>query len=170
MRHVLWISSLLVLASCGGSTETETETETTTTETTTTGGEQQRPPLPDVPFDQLTHEQKGQFMAERVMPAMSAMFREFDAERFGEFTCANCHGANAQEVDFRMPNGLAPLNPANMQQLFTSQNPMPVFMRERVWPRMAELLSRPQFNPETNSGFSCFNCHAREGEAPAAAP
>jgi hypothetical protein len=159
----------LAMACGGGSTETETEVET---ETEGTGGEQPRPPLPDVPFDQLTHEQKGQFMAERVLPEMRTMFQELDGERFAEFNCATCHGENAQAVDFHMPNGISPLRPDLMPRLFTSTNPMPVFMRERVWPRMAELLQEPQFDQATGQGFSCFNCHGRAevpaGEAPAA--
>jgi hypothetical protein len=168
-----WISiacALALGAACGGgSTETETETsvETETETEGGTGGETPRPPLPDVPFDQLTPEQKGQFMAERVLPEMRTMFQEFDAERFAQFDCTTCHGANAMEVSFRMPNGLSPLDPAQMQTLFTSPNPMPVFMRERVWPRMSELLREPQFDQATGQGFSCFNCHERAG-APAA--
>mgnify|MGYP001435949235 CR=1 FL=1 len=73
----------------------------------------------------------------------------------------------AREVGFEMPNGLAPLDPAHIPDIFQSERPMAVFMTQKAWPKMAELLDEPLFDPEVGEGFSCMNCHATaEGAAP----
>ena len=42
---------------------------------------------------------------------------EFDGERYADFGCGTCHGEDAREVGFEMPNGLAPLDPAHIPDL-----------------------------------------------------
>lgn len=123
---------------------------------------------PQVAWSSMTPEQKGEFMRERVMPEMRTMFQAHDARRFESFTCATCHGANAREVNFHMPNGIAPLDPTQIPGMFASQDPMHVFMTQRVWPRMTEMLGAQPYNPETHQGFGCLGCHGMR--APAAAP
>lgn len=155
------LSSLLVLAflaSCGGSaTEPAEATETSTEATETTGGEAA---APAIAWHDMTPEQKGQFMHDVVMPEMRAIFQEHDGEEFADFSCATCHGENARDVGFHMPNGIAPLDPAHIPAVFSSSDPMAVLMTQRVWPRMAELLGEQPYDPETHQGFSCLNCHA----------
>ncbi|MGE0785856.1 MAG: hypothetical protein AB7S26_09225 [Sandaracinaceae bacterium] len=157
-RFVVMMAALL--GACGGGSTEETTDETTET---TSGDETTTTASADIPWDDMTPQQRGQFMQQTVMPEMRAMFQEFDGERFAEFGCATCHGENAHDVAFQMPNGLAPLNPEHIPAMFESDQPMAVFMTQRVWPRMAELLGEPQYNPETHEGFSCLNCHATEG-------
>ena len=157
-RSVVSLFLALGLASCGGGGSSTTET-TQTTETTT-GAE-------TVAWADMNMEQRGHFMATVVMPEMQTMFQEHDAEEFADFSCATCHGANAQEVSFRMPNGLAPLHGADIPAMFGSQDPMHVFMTQRVWPRMGQLLGEELYNPETHQGFACMNCHAN-ADAPVA--
>ena len=155
-RSLVLLSVLVVLTSCGGSSTTEGTAEgggetgggETTTETAT------------VAWADMTPEQRGHYMAEVVMPEMTAMFQEHDAEEFADFSCATCHGENAHDVAFHMPNGLHPLNPAEIPAMFGSTDPDLVFMTQRVWPRMAELLGEAPYNPETHEGFMCVNCHA----------
>lgn len=122
-----------------------------------------------VAWDDMTDEQKGQYMTDVVMPEMRRLFQEHDAEEYAEFSCATCHGANAREVEFEMPNGLAPLDPAAVPGMFQSEHPGAVFMTQRVWPRMAELLGEPLYDPQTHEGFSCFDCHATATAAEGAA-
>lgn len=163
-KKLVSIVTVLVLASCGGSSSaTEGSGEGTGT---TGGGETATRPA----WDDMTPEQRGQFMADVVMPEMRAMFQEHDAARYAEFSCATCHGANAHDVGFHMPNGLAPLDPANIPAMFESTDPGAVFMTQRVWPRMAELIGEPLYDPATHEGFSCLNCHANAatGASPAA--
>ncbi len=169
MRGSLALACLLVMVGgCGGGSAQTTEGSGSSTgsgsETTTTasaGG-------PSTPWDDMTSEQKGQYMAEVVMPEMQRLFQEHDAERYANFSCATCHGENAHDVAFRMPNGVAPLDPAHIPQIFASEEPGAVFMTRTVWPRMAQLLGEPQYNPETHEGFSCMHCHATA--TPAATP
>lgn len=161
-KSIMIACGLALATACGGS---EGSTDEDTDMTTSGGeGETETSAEADVAWADMTPEQRGQFMAETVVPEMQTMFQEFDGERFAEVNCATCHGENAQDVGFSMPNGLAPLNPEHIPAMFESDQPMAQFMTQRVWPRMGELLGEELFNPETGSGFSCLNCHATETE------
>jgi hypothetical protein len=144
------------------STSGGTETSGATATTPTAGGAA-------VAWPQMNHEQKMEYMEHTVMPEMRRMFQEHDAQRFANFTCRTCHGANAREVNFHMPNGISPLNPAAIPGMFQSQDRMHVFMTQRLWPRMTELLGAQPYNPQTHQGFGCLGCHGMAGAAPAAA-
>lgn len=148
-------SSMLLLVSCGGGAAEPTSAEQ--------GGSGGEAAAAAPSWAQMDHAQRARFMAEVVVPEMRAIFQEVDAQRFADFGCPTCHGANAQEVSFAMPNGIAPLDRSNMQQYFESTEPIAVAMRERVWPRMGQLLGEPLYNPETHTGFSCFDCHGVQG-------
>ncbi len=164
MRNAL-LFSVLALLGCGGSSS-GTTTQSTTTDTTTTGSETGE----HIAWDDMTHEQRGHFMAEVVMPAMQPLFQNHDSTRYADFSCATCHGANAHEVNFVMPNGIHPLTHADVMATFQSQDPAATWMTQQVWPEMARLIGEPQFNPETGTGFSCMNCHASAEPPAAAAP
>jgi len=161
---MLAIAGVLTLAGCGGSS---TEGEDTTEETT--GGEEmaaEETPLAEMAWADVPEDQRGRWMSEVVVPTMAPLFQEHDAERFADFGCATCHGEDAREVGFEMPNGLAPLDPQQVGAMFQSEQPMAQFMVQTVWPQMTELLGEAPFDPETGEGFSCFNCHATaEGDA-----
>lgn len=162
MKQLTWacVCALgMALAGCGGGAEAN-EDDGPPDGQETAGGDQAAAAEAPVAWADMSHEQRGAFMAETVMPEMQAMFQEFDGERFAEFNCATCHGENAREVNFEMPNGVAPLDPAQIPGMFQSDQPMAQFMTQRVWPRMAELLQEPPYNPETHEGFSCLHCHA----------
>jgi hypothetical protein len=169
MRGALMVSCLLVLTcGCGGSGGGQTS-EGGGTQGAGSGSETTASASgPSTPWDEMTSEQKGQYMAEVVMPEMRRLFQEHDAEEYADFSCATCHGDNAHDVGFRMPNGLAPLDPAQIPAMFQSDHPGAVFMTQRVWPRMGELLGEPLYNPETHEGFACLNCHANGAPAAAA--
>lgn len=124
---------------------------------------------PTVPWAQMNHDQKMEYMEHTVMPEMRRMFQEFDGQRFANFTCRTCHGANAREVNFHMPNGISPLNPAQIPGMFQSQDRMHVFMTQRLWPRMTAMLGAQPYNPQTHQGFGCLGCHGMAGGAPPAA-
>lgn len=152
----------LALASCGGGS---TESTTETTETTSTGGGEAE----HIAWDDMTMEQRGEYMATVVMPAMQPLFQNHDPEEFADFSCATCHGENAHDVGFHMPNGVHPMTHEEVGPMFGSSDPDAQWMITQVWPRMGELLGESLYNPETHEGFSCFNCHSeRTAEAPAA--
>ncbi len=124
---------------------------------------------PAQPWARMTDQQKGRYMGEAVMPAMTALLQAYDPVQFATVTCATCHGTNARAVHFHMPNSLPALpafgTPA-AQQRMAAQHRMYEFMGTRVSPAMAQLLGEQPFNPQTRRGFGCFNCHPHEGAAP----
>lgn len=112
--------------------------------------------LPDVPFDALDHEQREQFMRDRVMPTMSPLFREHDPKKFAEFSCKTCHGDRA-ETDHEMPNpALIKLDFADLSKL--DQKTLE-FMTKTVKPTMAKLLREPERSDVLPKGFGCTHCH-----------
>jgi PBP1b-binding outer membrane lipoprotein LpoB len=102
--------------------------------------------------------EKQLFMKEEVVPAMGELFLPMHPD----FQCSTCHGETYQEVKFKMPNTLKPLDPANMpfQSADEKMRNAAQFMMAKVVPRMAGLLEQSPYNPETKTGFGCFNCHA----------
>ena len=118
------------------------------------------PALPDVPFDQLDHDQKIVFMKQVVTPKMRPLFQGHDAQKFAEFGCKTCHGPDADSGEFHMPNDLLPkLNLADTSK-FKARDLE--FMQSEVKPTMAKLLRQQEHTPENTDGFGCLNCHAEE--------
>ncbi|MFK7988126.1 MAG: hypothetical protein AB8I08_19050 [Sandaracinaceae bacterium] len=150
-------AAILVTLGCGGA-DAPAEDESASS----TGGEVEAsgPALADMAWEDVPEDQRGQWMAEVVVPAMQPVFAEHDATRFADFGCATCHGEDAAAVHFEMPNGVAPLNPADIPAMFQSEQPMAQFMVQTVWPQMTELLGEAPYDAETHEGFSCMNCHA----------
>lgn len=173
-RSWLVLGVVLAVAGCGGGGASETSessgsaTASGSESTESSEGSESATASasgPSTPWDEMTQQQKGQYMREVVMPEMQRLFQEHDAERYADFSCATCHGENAREVGFEMPNGLAPLTHERIMATFGSEHPGAVFMTRTVWPRMAELLGEPQFDPQTGHGFACTNCHANADAA-----
>jgi hypothetical protein len=116
--------------------------------------------VPDVPFDQLNHDQKYTVMKHRVMPAMRPLFRSLDPERFTEFDCKTCHGSAVDRDEYHMPNDQLPkLNFADMSKY---KQHYVTFMTNEVKPRMAKLLKLPEHTEQNPEGFGCLNCHVEE--------
>lgn len=160
IRRVSLAILLSPLAGCGSDAEEATQTES--------GGGEDAPsdtPAPTKAWADRTFDERKDFMAKVVMPTMKDVFQRFDAEEFASFDCRTCHGQNAMEVQFHMPNGLHPLNP---QAMPTPDSPdanvarWARFMMDEVKPKMTELLGAQPYDPATNQGFGCFNCHAME--------
>ncbi|KIG18693.1 hypothetical protein DB30_07708 [Enhygromyxa salina] len=100
------------------------------------------------------------FMGTKVLPAMKESFK---AQGFDTFKCANCHGADYKEVDFKMPNDLTPLNPDNpIQSGMDLDEEMTKFMVSSVLPQMAELLGEETDVTTGKGEFGCLSCHLSE--------
>lgn len=117
---------------------------------------------PTTPWARMNAQQRGQYMAQSVMPVMTEMLHAYDSTRYADVTCATCHGANARAVHFHMPNTL-PTLPAFGSPEATAwhqRDPrMFQFMGERMVPAMAQLLGQQPFNMQTHQGFGCGGCH-----------
>ncbi|MBK8169426.1 MAG: hypothetical protein IPK60_03665 [Sandaracinaceae bacterium] len=119
---------------------------------------------PPQAWESLTPQEKGHWMAEHVMPTMGALFREYDATRYAEFSCATCHGAAARQThNFTMPSASLPVLPGPTSPQW--QTPQPEhervmrFMGGPVEHTMARLLGKEPFNMQTMAGFGCYGCH-----------
>jgi hypothetical protein len=113
--------------------------------------------LPDVPFEQLDHDQKIQFMKQEVMPMMRQLFQAHNPEKYAEFGCKTCHGPDADQGQFHMPNDKLPkLNFADMSKF--EQRDVD-FMKNEVKPTMARLLREPEHAQDNPDGFGCLHCH-----------
>ena len=103
--------------------------------------------------------EKMKHMKTVVAPHMAKVFQEASAEEYANFGCANCHGPGAKEGNFEMPSAALPaLNKEEMDE----HPEVTKFMAERVVPEMAKLLGEEPYNPETQKGFGCFDCHTKK--------
>jgi hypothetical protein len=100
------------------------------------------------------------YMGTEVLPKMKDAFKQ---RGFDTFKCANCHGADYKEVDFKMPNDLTPLNPENpIQSGMDLDEEMTKFMVSEVLPQMAELLGKETDVTTGKGEFGCLSCHLSE--------
>jgi hypothetical protein len=100
------------------------------------------------------------YMGTEVMPKMKDAFKQ---RGFDTFKCANCHGADYKEVDFKMPNDLTPLNPENpIQSGMDLDEEMTKFMVSEVLPQMAEMLGKETDVTTGKGEFGCLSCHLPE--------
>jgi hypothetical protein len=125
------------------------------------------PPRSEPPsWPTMSWEDRHNLMTFAVLPNMARAWQEHDGTADPTTTCRTCHGANAEAVDYRMPNGLSPLDPAHMPSP-TSRDPREAraakFMIEIVVPKMTDLLDAEPYDRATGRGFSCFNCHPKGG-------
>jgi len=111
---------------------------------------------PEDDWTPMSWEDRHDVMTWAVLPNMGRTFWHFEGKAAPELSCRTCHGADAEAVKYRMPNGLPSLDPAHMPSA-TSANAKEArivkFMQDEVVPQMRELLGAPQ--------LSCFTCHPR---------
>jgi hypothetical protein len=82
---------------------------------------QPRPPAAPSPSslpeeDEWRHaswEERHDTMTFLVLPRMARSFQRFEDKLYPDLTCLSCHGAEAERVQYRMPNG-PPLDPAHL--------------------------------------------------------
>lgn len=164
-----WTVALIVvgLAGCGE------EATTAGAEPGTAGAEAPEPSGPPKPWEMMNFEERKAYMKDQVLPTMEAHFQAFDAEHYADFTCASCHGGDAEERNFEMPSPDLPALPSpqtsEWEEMVEEPSGVVAFMMNEVVPTMSEMLGEPQYNPETGEGFGCFECHtmsAPEGGEP----
>jgi hypothetical protein len=121
----------------------------------------------------MNDRQRAAHMQQNVLPVFRELLRAYDATAYANVTCATCHGQNARQVHFRMPNTLPTLprfGTPEAQSFMQQHRRMYAFMGQRVVPVMAQLLGTEPFNMETRQGFGCAGCHPREGASASPSP
>jgi hypothetical protein len=112
-------------------------------------------------WDKWTHDVKLAYMKSAVMPKMGDLFKGFDAKRYGDMKCKTCHGAKAEDGSFVMPNpDLPKLDFKGQLKTEKAKHPKSVeFMMKKVNATMQTLLGEQPYDPKTQQGFGCANCH-----------
>jgi hypothetical protein len=136
----------------------------------------QLPPAPSIPLPAgapgpgewatWSHEQKLAYMKSGFIEAERAIFATWEPVRFKELTCRNCHGPGVVDGNFRLPNPDLPhLYPGadGFKELAAHEPEVLAFMQKRLVPETARLLGVPAFDFEAHTGFSCYQCHVRQG-------
>ncbi len=129
-------------------------------------------PLPPMPqnlqgpptaWDQMSGRQKGRWMHDHVLPTMRALLSAYDPQHFANVDCSTCHGDDARAQHFHMPSPSLPVLPRpgtpEWQALEAHKPRMVHFMGSRVKPVVAQLIGEQPYDPATNHGFGCFDCH-----------
>jgi hypothetical protein len=140
-------------AACGS----KSSTSTTPTGGGDTGSGSAATALPDVPFDQLDHDQQIEYMKTKVVPAMEPIFKNHNPTKFAEFGCKTCHGPGAEKGEFEMPNAGLPVLDFKDPSKYKKEDME--WMGGQVKPTMAKLLGETEYSPENPTGFGCGNCH-----------
>lgn len=161
MFRTLVLPLAFALAACGASSPSTPPT----TEPTTAHRE---PVPPERPWAELSMDERRAHMARHVVPVMSELFAEYDAERYADLSCDTCHGEGGAERGFAMPNpsllALYPTGSIGQYQLVERYPNGVQFMFTRVVPAMRTMLGAPEYDAETHTGFSCFACHPHAPE------
>jgi hypothetical protein len=118
----------------------------------------------EVKWADMSPHQKGKYMSAVVLPRMKQLFAEYDSKEFASFGCPTCHGADATDRHFKMPNPgifVLPGDPAGFPKLMKDKPEWVKFMAEKVKPEMAKLLGMPEFEPKDPKPgtLGCMNCH-----------
>jgi cytochrome c553 len=129
-----------------------------------------------IDWEKMSASQRKKYMKTTVLPEMKKLFVAFD-KKYKDMSCGTCHGGNAAETKFKMPNPELPKLPAptDRQGFMALQQKKPEatkFMGTQVKPAIAALLNIDEWSMTNPKGFGCYGCHTQEGAAaqPAAAP
>jgi hypothetical protein len=122
------------------------------------------PAADTVGWAKMSHEQKMTHMKTVITPKMGALFQGFAAEQYKDFSCVTCHGPGAKQGKFEMPTAsIVKLNPADHFAKHMGKTAAATkFMMEKVVPEMAKLQGEAPYDPTTQKGFGCFECHMME--------
>jgi hypothetical protein len=117
---------------------------------------------PELGWAEMGKQDRIDYMKAVVLPRMKQAFVHFSPDRYSKMSCMTCHGDSAADGSFKMPNPKLPKLPNTsdgFKKLAADRPAVMEFMKNEVKPKMAALLGKPEYNPETNSGFGCMECH-----------
>jgi len=100
----------------------------------------------------LSWEERHDLMTWSLLPAMMPVIQRTFSTANPQLNCRTCHGANAEAVAYKMPNGLPALDPAHLPT-----GKIADAMRRDVTPLLSDILGKPE---------TCFSCHPSAQEKP----
>ena len=158
--HFLGLSCSLLAAvalfACGGS-QPPAETPAATPPGETPAAEAPGGGAELVWKDDMPTKEKAEFMKQKVMPAMSKTFQEYDAKKYEKFSCKTCHGKDMKPKPIE---ALPELHFKAGKLTEADTNPDIVkFMHDKVAPQMADIFGKKPYDPATKEGFGCNGCH-----------
>jgi hypothetical protein len=166
-RPVSLFVCALTLHACGGApAEPAMPGAASAAEPATPSGDET--PTPElaggVAWADMNRDQRIAYMKTTVLPEMTRTLQAFDPKEFEKVTCATCHGEDAKKNEFEMPTSELPKLSAagSFEKHMKTEPEMTKFMMQKVVPQMAQLLGEQPYDPATQKGFGCFNCHMPE--------
>lgn len=106
------------------------------------------------------------YMKSAVLPKMGPLFHDFDAKTYAEPKCVLCHGNGTKDKTFKMPNPGLPkldLTPEGFKKMKEGKKAAVAdFMMKQVVPTMAQLIGEQPYDPQTQKGFGCLECHTKK--------
>jgi len=141
---VAGLLALFAIACASTATTTATTATMTATTTNTVAAKDE--------WSTQSFVEKHETMTFVVLPNMARSFAKFRGDKVPKLRCVSCHGENAEQVKYRMPNdSVRALDPNQMPGV--DDGPWPKFMIEEVMPAMKQMTGDPN--------LTCFSCHAR---------
>ena len=123
------------------------------------------PTAPPKPFHDMSEDEQKKHMKQVVIPVMRVRFQDYDSEKFAKVNCVTCHGEGALKGKFELPNPeltKLPKTQEGFMKLLEKEPKAMEFMGKVVVPAMAMMIGEPPFDPATQKGFGCMECHTTE--------
>lgn len=120
---------------------------------------------PPKAWHRMSFDARKEYMRHVVLPTMKDRFQKFDPDYYSDFACGTCHGETMKARKFKMPTPDLPRLPEPGSPAWNREvarkTSLLRFMKHMVVPTMAQLLGKKPYDPQTDSGFGCFNCHTK---------
>jgi len=113
-------------------------------------------------WEEMSFDERKQYMKKVVMPAMYEEFNKFDSTRFTAMNCRTCRGSGVKAGDFKMPNSRIAKLTMNFEEMAHDNPNYMQFMGKVVKPKMAALLGLKPYSHDNPTGFGCQSCHMFE--------
>ncbi|MEM6960931.1 MAG: hypothetical protein AAF550_04215 [Myxococcota bacterium] len=111
---------------------------------------------PDDPWESMNYEARKWYMIGKFLPVTAELFaRDLGRDRYAEFSCVHCHGADGPERGFAMPSAnrmaIPPPGTPEHDWMMQSFPDMVEFMATALMPAAKQMLGWSQ--------ISCYACH-----------
>ena len=111
---------------------------------------------PEVPWSEMSHEDREMDMVARFHPIFRELFQRHDATEHAEFGCGDCHGEDMSERNFAMPSRHLPAVPPHGTPAYErerAEHPRDfAWMEQDILPAMQTMLGMGET-------FTCNGCH-----------